>query len=399
MNSEYAESLTPWYGAYFNYGSGQNWPVEMSRANEPYKRGEAARLLAATQGQQMKMDESIEYLLQHKLIQGKTSPTVEGFGKMDTLTRAESLQLIRNLVDKGLTLSAAPPADPVEGPKQSAFSVRGVALGDSESSVTLRLGQPQRIDVTEYAFQWYIYNADYNNYAQIGILDGQVVALFSNAANWSTDKDIKIGSSSAQVKAAYGTPLEDMLKGNVRFQLSEVDKEPTYLVNGTYFTIFLDFHDNKKVAGLLVIRKDIEDGKAGYYGTPSEALREAYERESFDLANVSRLKFGKKAFVWDDVIAGTARKHSQDMAINGYFDHKNPAGKDPFDRMEDDGIVYTKAGENIAAGQTNAIFAHNGWMNSLGHRLGILGDTTRLGVGVYFGGQMSIYYSQNFYKP
>jgi uncharacterized protein YkwD len=277
--------------------------------------------------------------------------------------------------------------------------VRGVAIGDTESSVTLRLGQPQRVDVSEYAFHWYIYNADYNNYAQIGILDGEVVAIYSNAANWSTNKDIRVGSTSVQVKAAYGTQLKDMLKGNIRFQLEEVENEPTYLLDGNYVTIFLDAHDSKKAAALLVIKKQVEDGKAGYYGAPSDALRDAYERQSFDLANVSRVKFGKKVFNWNDAVAGTARKHSEDMANNTYFDHENLSGKSPFDRMKDDGIKFTRAAENIAAGQTSAIFAHSGWMNSLGHRLNVLGETTQLGVGVYFGGTMKIYYTQNFFTP
>ncbi|MDF2814200.1 MAG: hypothetical protein K0Q81_400 [Paenibacillus sp.] len=399
MNSGYVETLTPWYGAYFQYASGQNWPVELSRANEYYQRGEVARLIAATQGQQLKVDESISFLLQHKLVQGKTAATVDGFGKYDTLTRAESLQLIRNLVDKRLTLMAAPPGDPAVSQTQPAFAVRGVAIGDTESSVTLRLGQPQRVDVSEYAFHWYIYNADYNNYAQIGILDGEVVAIYSNAANWSTNKDIRVGSTSVQVKAAYGTQLKDMLKGNIRFQLEEVENEPTYLLDGNYVTIFLDAHDSKKAAALLVIKKQVEDGKAGYYGAPSDALRDAYERQSFDLANVSRVKFGKKVFNWNDAVAGTARKHSEDMANNTYFDHENLSGKSPFDRMKDDGIKFTRAAENIAAGQTSAIFAHSGWMNSLGHRLNVLGETTQLGVGVYFGGTMKIYYTQNFFTP
>ncbi len=41
--------------------------------------------------------------------------------------------------------------------------------------------------------------------------------------------------------------------------------------------------------------------------------------------------------------------------------------------MKREGIVYTSAGENIAAGQINAIYAHEAWMNSEGHRKNILG--------------------------
>ncbi|WP_164821318.1 CAP-associated domain-containing protein [Paenibacillus koleovorans] len=399
-NSGYAESLSPWYGIYFTYAAGQNWPVVPALANEPYSRGEAARLIAATQAQSLPVDGAIEFLLLHGLAQGKTAATVEGFGKYDTLTRAESLQFIRNLVNKKLTLSAAPPGNPADSGPQVSFAVRGVTIGDFESTVVNKLGQPQRKDASEYGFQWYIYNSDYANYAQIGMQNGQVVALFSNAVNWSTDTGIRTGSTGTELANAYGEPMKYMTKGNTRFSMSDTDKEPTYERNGSFVTFFIDLHDDKKVTAMQVIDKGVEYSKPGYYGSPSEELRIAYEKELLDLANVARARVGKRAYTWDDKIADTARKHSKDMADNDFFAHKNLAGQSPFDRMRADGILYSRAAENIAAGQTSAIFAHSGWMNSdEGHREAILGDTVRLGVGVYFGGSMKIYYTQNFYTP
>lgn len=394
--TSYVETLTPWYGAYFAYAQGQNWPVEPVLANEPYPRGEVARLIAATQGQQLAKDDAILLLLQRGLAQGKTSATVEGFGKQDALTRAEALQFIHNLVQKKLTMSAAPPLIKKPAP----YMVRGIAIGDFESDVIAKLGQPQRKDKTEYAFEWYIYNSDYSKYAQIGIQDGQVVALYSNAATWSTDSGLQAGSSEAALKAAYGDPMKTLTKGNTRYSLPNLDTEPTYELNGNYVTFFLDAHEENRLTAIQIIRKEAESSKADFYGTGSEELRTAYERELLDLANVERTSRGKRAFTWDDKIAGTARKHSQDMAVQDYFDHTNPAGLDPFARMRADQVQYSKAAENIAAGQRSAVFAHSGWMNSFtGHREAILGDTLRLGVGVYFGGSLDIYYTENFYTP
>ena len=85
------------------------------------------------------------------------------------------------------------------------------------------------------------------------------------------------------------------------------------------------------------------------------------------------------------------------MNDKNYFDHTNKENKSPFDRMEEEGINYKNAGENIAAGQSSAIYAHHAWMNSLGHRKNILGDYKYIGVGVIFGGYYNIYYTQNFY--
>ena len=40
--------------------------------------------------------------------------------------------------------------------------------------------------------------------------------------------------------------------------------------------------------------------------------------------------------------------------------------------MNEDGINYVAAGENIAYGQRSAFEVMNGWMNSQGHRANIL---------------------------
>ncbi len=118
----------------------------------------------------------------------------------------------------------------------------------------------------------------------------------------------------------------------------------------------------------------------------------------FDLANSTRVRFGLKVLEWNDLVAKTARKHSIDMATNNYFAHKNSDGEMASDRGENDGITYLRYAENIAAGQPNGIYAHEAWMNSLGHRENLLGDIDRLGVGVALGGSYDIYYTQILYS-
>lgn len=56
------------------------------------------------------------------------------------------------------------------------------------------------------------------------------------------------------------------------------------------------------------------------------------------------------------------------MVKQNYFDHNNLDGESPFDRLKDDDIDFNAAAENLAYGQQNSIFAHEGLMNSLGHR-------------------------------
>jgi uncharacterized protein YkwD len=119
------------------------------------------------------------------------------------------------------------------------------------------------------------------------------------------------------------------------------------------------------------------------------------ERQVFDLTNQERAANGLQALTWSDDLANVARAHSKDMADNGFFDHNNLKGQSPFDRMQEYGIRYRAAAENIAYGYTSPEAVVEGWMNSPGHRANILNpNLTQLGVGVY-----GTYWTQNFCTP
>lgn len=130
-----------------------------------------------------------------------------------------------------------------------------------------------------------------------------------------------------------------------------------------------------------------------------EKPEEDLERQIFELTNSARAEHGLEPFKWDSRLAEVARQHSQDMRDQGFFSHNSPDGDTPFDRMEKAGILYRAAGENIAVGYRDAVSAHEGWMNSPGHRENILGDYEYIGVGIVYGGEYQVYYTQNFYTP
>lgn len=279
------------------------------------------------------------------------------------------------------------------------YTYKSISLGDSKDKIIIKLGEPNRIDLSKYGFDWYIYNNNYENYIQIGIKNNKVVAVYSNSINFKLSDEIKIGSSRLKVRSIFGNNLEYLLKGNTKYYLSNGNEYDIFQDGNKYIYAFYDLLNNDMLTAVLIIDKDIEENFKGFYGEPSEELRLSYERQILDLTNSIRVRFGKKIVSWDELARKSARSHSKDMAMNNYFDHININGETPFDRMEKIGIEYNYAGENIAAGQTSAIFAHEGWMNSEGHRNNILFDNfDKLGVGVYFGGEMKVYYTQNFYK-
>jgi uncharacterized protein YkwD len=91
-----------------------------------------------------------------------------------------------------------------------------------------------------------------------------------------------------------------------------------------------------------------------------------------------------------------ARAHSKDMFAKGFFAHVNVEGKDPFDRMRAGGVKFRTAGENLALARTLQQ-AHNGLMNSPGHRANILQPRFgRLGIGILDGGIYGLMVTQNF---
>lgn len=102
----------------------------------------------------------------------------------------------------------------------------------------------------------------------------------------------------------------------------------------------------------------------------------------------------------DPALRCAARVHSQDMVDRNYFDHTNPSGESPFDRMGFAGYSYSTAGENIAAGNSTAAATMQQWMDSDGHCGNIMKqDFTELGVGYYPGGQYGHVWTQAFGAP
>ena len=92
-----------------------------------------------------------------------------------------------------------------------------------------------------------------------------------------------------------------------------------------------------------------------------------------------------------------ARVHSKDMVDRDYFDHTNPDGLLPWDRMDLAGYDWSAAGENIAAGNATAAATVQQWMDSDGHCVNIMsGEFEEIGVGYYPGGEFGHVWTQVF---
>ncbi len=90
-----------------------------------------------------------------------------------------------------------------------------------------------------------------------------------------------------------------------------------------------------------------------------------------------------------------ARLHSRDMSVRDYFDHIDPEGGNPGDRIQPTGYAFRGWGENIAAGQPTPESVVEAWLESDGHCSNIMSPNfTEIGVGYY-----ERYWTQVFGTP
>lgn len=92
----------------------------------------------------------------------------------------------------------------------------------------------------------------------------------------------------------------------------------------------------------------------------------------FNLINQQRRANGCPELKMSDQLAAAARKHSQDMANNGFVDHTGSDGSSFTQRAKTAGYQFFASGEILAAGQSTPADAVSAWMSSSGHRAIIL---------------------------
>lgn len=120
------------------------------------------------------------------------------------------------------------------------------------------------------------------------------------------------------------------------------------------------------------------------------------ERAMIQLVNKERESRGLKSLVFDAKLTDVVRAHSADMFERGYFSHYSPEGETVADRATRAGVDFLVIGENLAYAP-NVQLAHQGLMNSEGHKANILSsDYGKIGIGVIDGGVYGRMFTQVF---
>ena len=145
-----------------------------------------------------------------------------------------------------------------------------------------------------------------------------------------------------------------------------------------------------------------EYDRDNYSATTSELLSEAKSARSKYASMISKVvtnvnKYRNEAnqsnvngisnrdnVVLDEQLCIAACVRAVEMAYSTKFSHTRPNGTQCYTVLNEMGISYSTAGENIASGDTTADAVSNGWKNSSGHYKNMTSEKfSKIGVGVY----------------
>ncbi|WP_046176073.1 CAP domain-containing protein [Domibacillus indicus] len=306
---------------------------------------------------------------------------------------------VKSLVGAGPEKTEPAEKPALTSPDSQTFSVYNIQIGDNRTDVEKEIGAPKRQSQNEYGTDWYAYHENYQNFLMISYdEENHVNGLYTNHDLISSNIGVALNTPKETVRGQLGEPVDKMRKGLTYYMLNETDEHDYYHIDNCFVTVFYDVHEQNTVTAIQILDEDLEADKGGMYGENSTALRHGFEYQLFDVTNAARVNHGLRVLAWDDRVSETARRHSRDMAEHSYFDHTNLKGQSPFDRMKEGGTRFIAAGENLAYGQFSSIFAHEGLMNSAGHRKNIVSDHYGyLGVGVSFNEDNQPYFTENFF--
>ena len=85
-------------------------------------------------------------------------------------------------------------------------------IGDNIESVMEKIGMPNRIDASDYGFDWYVYNGDYSRLVMLGVDGDRICAFFTNAAEFDY-RGIKAGDDFAKIAPYINSNLRVITDG------------------------------------------------------------------------------------------------------------------------------------------------------------------------------------------
>lgn len=211
-----------------------------------------------------------------------------------------------------------------------------------------------RIDFAQmlYRFSWYITGS-------VPVLEEGVTLPFQDA----TEEALREVFLAAYPYYACTQEDMDLIHGAFLWAYAEG------IMNGTSeTTLSPDRTINRAQVAVMLMRFD------GVYGN---AL---FQREVLQLVNQARADQGLAPLTTAPALTAAAQTRAEELTVS--YSHTRPDGSSCFTALDQAGVAYRAAGENIAAGYATPEDVVAGWMASDGHRANLLSeDFTQMGLG------------------
>ncbi|MET9802473.1 sigma-70 family RNA polymerase sigma factor [Streptomyces sp. NPDC006368] len=124
------------------------------------------------------------------------------------------------------------------------------------------------------------------------------------------------------------------------------------------------------------------------------------EQRVTELVNARRAEAGCAPLRVDPRLSSAARRHAQDMAARGYFDHRSPEGQQADARMSAAGYDWSAWAENLHRGPRDPAAVVEGWMDGSLHQENMLACQYRdTGVAAVPGPDGRMVWVQNLARP
>lgn len=168
-------------------------------------------------------------------------------------------------------------------------------------------------------------------------------------------------------------------------RITTLPKESKLLVQGKIENFYLVVTDNNVVG---MVRDDLvnffDENITNNIDTTNNIQTEELlnDNQILDLINEARQSNGLPSLEIDSLLDSVAQNKAQDMVDLNYFSHNSPTYGSPFEMMQDAGVTYINAGENIA-GNSNIESAISSFLESSEHKKNILSNAYNyIGIGV-----------------
>lgn len=282
-----------------------------------------------------------------------------------------------------------------------------VFVGKDVAAIKKKYGEPNRIEPSHYAYDWWIYE-DVQLY--VGVTKKGMVNQVYTLDPTIRLSPFELGQELEEIYrfSIIGAEIDVSLGENVyTFSLNSEDTQTRPLI--VYQDLFAQLYIDEKEGKLegvrfidpetLVLHQPYEMtymGELLLAQPPSSTLQlevnETAERQLFELVNALRVNHQLEPLNRHYALGELSKDHSERLALEKISKDDAQKNEQLLQRLKMANIDHKKAGENTAFNYADAIEAVHGWMNSEKHRKLLLDDEyTHVGTGVY-----GSYFTQTF---